>query len=366
MPSSSNQGYSAVFAAQKNNRGAYGKKNIGEASNYKELSVQNYAMLTAERLKREKELRAETAKRRKRQRQRAQNAKRAEEVARDKKLEERKTKKKSYVNYLRGHFTKVTVNKFESPRTKVQRTIDSITKTQFNKMNTHYENKKPSITDRQHSLKVENRRASTRNDLEVQHLLKKQTLIYQKEVRRNSKTLLQHLREQMKTKEKEVDDSGRVISDINDLNSSRIGALDLNIGLNRTKRHKNTKKSKKEGKKQKQQQQQIVNDSLSEEIIEEDENLNNILNQEVENRSNNLLDDSIAEEVEEELVDGNVDKEYDEKPDDEKKYTKIALSPSSKEYEVISKETNNNSENREKTNRIIKDETPWKLTIDHK
>jgi hypothetical protein len=119
MPLPSNQGYSAVFAAQKKNRGAYGKKNIGEASNYKELSVQNYAMLTAERLKREKELRAETAKRRKRQRQRAQNAKRAEEIARDKTLKERKTKKKSYVNYLRGHFTKVTVNKFESPRTKV-------------------------------------------------------------------------------------------------------------------------------------------------------------------------------------------------------------------------------------------------------
>ena len=68
----SNQGYSAVFAAQKKNRGAYGRKNIGEATNYKELSVQNYAVLTAERLQREKELRAETAKRRKRQRKRAQ------------------------------------------------------------------------------------------------------------------------------------------------------------------------------------------------------------------------------------------------------------------------------------------------------
>ena len=122
------QGYSAVFAAQKKSRGAYGKKHLVDATNYKELSVQNYAALTAERLQREKELRIETARRRQRQRRRAKQAKRAEEVARDNKLKERKSKKKNYVNYLRGHFTKVTVNRFESPRTKVQRTIDSITK----------------------------------------------------------------------------------------------------------------------------------------------------------------------------------------------------------------------------------------------
>ena len=48
------QGYSAVFAAQKKSRGAYGKKHLVDATNYKELSVQNYAALTAERLQREK------------------------------------------------------------------------------------------------------------------------------------------------------------------------------------------------------------------------------------------------------------------------------------------------------------------------
>merc|ERR1711871_1533527 len=87
MPMTGQAGYSAAFAAQKKSRGAYGRKNLGEATNYKELSVQNYAMLTADRLKREKELRVETAKRRKRQRQRAKLAKRAEEIARDKKLD---------------------------------------------------------------------------------------------------------------------------------------------------------------------------------------------------------------------------------------------------------------------------------------
>ena len=50
------QGYSAVFVAQKKSRGAYGKKHLVDMTNYKELSVQNYAALTAERLQREKEL----------------------------------------------------------------------------------------------------------------------------------------------------------------------------------------------------------------------------------------------------------------------------------------------------------------------
>ena len=247
----SNQGYSAVFAAQKKNRGAYGRKNIGEATNYKELSVQNYAVLTAERLQREKELRAETAKRRKRQRKRAQQAKRAEEIARDKTLKERKSKKKNYVNYLRGHFTKVTVNKFESPRTKVQKTIDSMTKKEFIGNNHRQYRKecephelKGLNQQEQELLQTQNRRIAARNDVENQHLLNKQAFISQKEVRHNSKSLLQHLRQQMKNKEEVNDEDGNMESGNVDLNSSRLGALDLNIGLQRTKKPKKRNKRK--------------------------------------------------------------------------------------------------------------------------
>jgi len=372
----SNQGYSAVFAAQKKNRGAYGRKNIGEATNYKELSVQNYAVLTAERLQREKELRAETAKRRKRQRKRAQQAKRAEEIARDKTLKERKSKKKNYVNYLRGHFTKVTVNKFESPRTKVQKTIDSMTKKEFignnhRQYGKEYESHqlKGLKQQEQERLQTQNRRIAARNDVENQHLLNKQAFISQKEVRHNSKSLLQHLRQQMKNKEEVNDEDGDMESGNVGLNSSRLGALDLNIGLQRTKKPKKRKKKKW---KKKKLQQRTVNDSLNEEIIEEDENLINMLEQQEEEFGMiDSLHDSLAEEVEENLI-GN-DQEKNISKHNEKKYTKIVSSPSSKNYEVIVDENikncnnNNNNNNGSKQEMAGKDNnnSPWKLTTEH-
>ena len=51
----SSSGYAAAFVAQKSARGAYGRENKSHVAYTKELSAENYASLTAERLQREKE-----------------------------------------------------------------------------------------------------------------------------------------------------------------------------------------------------------------------------------------------------------------------------------------------------------------------
>ena len=232
----------AVFAAQKKSRGAYGKKHLVDATNYKELSVQNYAALTADRLQREKELRMETARRRQRQRQRAKKQKKGGGNCKDKKLEERKSKKKNYVNYLRGHFTKVTVNRFESPRTKVQRTIDSITKSNaaWHEKGNDSQNKRSKGKQRS---KATAERSSKVDRNSNQLALKRKTQISHREVRHNSKTLLQHLREQMKSSEGDYGHAAP-FDTCSELRSSRLGALDLNVGLDQTKTNKHRERGK--------------------------------------------------------------------------------------------------------------------------
>ena len=91
----SSRGYAAAFAAQKTARGAYSRETKNLVAYTQELSEENYSALTVERLKREKELRAETARRRKAQRQRAKAQKRALEMEREQTLKERTEKKKN-------------------------------------------------------------------------------------------------------------------------------------------------------------------------------------------------------------------------------------------------------------------------------
>ena len=102
--------------------------------------------------------------------------------------------------------------------------------------------------------------------------------------------------EQMKSSEGDYDHAANKDA-YSELRSSRLGALDLNVGLNQTKtnRHRERTKGPKET------YDVNVNDSLDDESVEEDEVLQKMLQQHGDKMG---LNDSIAEEVEEEQLSG--------------------------------------------------------------
>ena len=177
--------------------------------------------------------------------------------------------------------------------------------------------------------------------------LKRKNQISHREVRHDSKTLLQHLREQMKSSEGDYEHA-TTNDDDSQLRSSRLGALDLNVGLNQTKtnRHRERTKGPKET------YDVNVNDSLDDESVEEDEVLQKMLQQHGDKWN---LTNSIAEEVEEEQLSG------DRVLANDRVSTSDGLVASPSSNTIIATREVQKTEN----SPTSKNDSPWKLTVEH-
>ena len=233
-------GYAAAFVAQKSCRGAYGRVGKDKAVAHKEISIENYATVTSERLRREKEIRFETARRRREQKKRAKNRQIAEMEERDQMLEKRKAKKKNYVNYLRQHLTKVTVHETRKGKRGQADFLDEWNHEKVdnkkNAKNNHKwiqaddkSNRRRTTTDKGRGSatpKVPPKRSVVAPSFSRPCLQSCESSLNKVQIR-DTKTMLRELRQQMKESE-----TGQTEASQNgNPNNGNLGALDLNVGL---------------------------------------------------------------------------------------------------------------------------------------